>query len=112
FAWFRGSLGRNSARVLAENADVAERVLERVRADGPLSSLDFERERGATKDWFGMPTNAVRAVLEAYAVTGALGLARRDGSRRYYDLIERLVPREQLVRDLALNDQLRYKLLS
>ena len=45
---------------------MAERVLERIRADGPLSALDFERERGPTTDWFGMPTNAVRAVLEAY----------------------------------------------
>ena len=71
---------------------MAERVLERIRADGPLSALDFERERGATTDWFGMPTNAVRAVLEAYAVTGVLGLARRDGNRRYYDLLERLLP--------------------
>ena len=61
--------------ILDENAEVAERVLERIRADGPLSALDFERERGATTDWFGMPTNTVRAVLEAYAVTGVLGLA-------------------------------------
>jgi hypothetical protein len=29
-----------------------------------------------------MATNTVRAVLEAYAVTGVLGLARRDGNRR------------------------------
>ena len=82
----------NAAAVLAENAEVAEHVLERIRADGPLSALDFERERGATVDWFGVPTNVVRAVLEAYAVTGVLGLARRDGNRRYYDLLERLLP--------------------
>ena len=35
-----------AAPSLAENAEVAERVLERIRADGPLSALDFERERG------------------------------------------------------------------
>ena len=51
-----------------------------------FSSLDFEREQAATTDWFGMPTNTVRAVLEAYAVTGVLGLARRDG-RRYAGVI-------------------------
>ena len=45
-------------------------MLERIRAEGPLSSRDFEREPGAMKDWFGMPENAVRAVLEAYTVTG------------------------------------------
>src|SRR5256886_5943190 len=112
FAWFRATLSRNAPRILAENAEVAERVLERIRAEGPLSALDFERERGATTDWFGMPTNAVRAVLEAYAVTGVLGLVRRDGSRRYYDLLERLLPADLLARDLPLKEQLRHKLLS
>jgi uncharacterized protein YcaQ len=57
------ALSRNSRRVLAENAEVAEQVLERIRAEGPLSALDFERKRGPTTDWFGAPTNVVRAVL-------------------------------------------------
>ena len=112
FPWFRGMLTRNSPRLLAENAEVAERVLERIRGEGPLSALDFERERGPTTDWFGMPTNTVRAVLEAYAVTGVLGLARRDGNRRYYDLLERLLPGNVLPRKLPLREQLRHKLLS
>lgn len=112
FAWFRGILSRRMPQLLADNADVAERVLERIRAEGPLSALDFERERGATTDWFGMPTNTVRAVLEAYAVTGVLGLVRRDGNRRYYDLLERLLPEDVLSRDLPLREQLRHKLLS
>jgi uncharacterized protein YcaQ len=112
FAWFRGTLSLNAPRTLAENGEVAARVLEQIRANGPLSALDFERERGKTTDWFGMPTNAVRAVLEAYAVTGLLGLARRDGNRRYYDLLERLLPADVLARKLPLEDQLRYKLLS
>jgi hypothetical protein len=103
---------RNASRVLAENADVAGRVLERIRAEGPLSSLDFESERGATTDWFGVPTNTVRAVLEAYAVTGVTGLARRDGNRRYYDVVERLLPADVLAREIPLEEQLRHKLLS
>jgi uncharacterized protein len=112
FPWFRATSSRNAPRVLAENAEVAERVLERIRADGPLSALDFERTRGATADWFGMPTNAVRAVLEAYTLTGVLGLARRDGNRRYYDLLERLLPADLLAHDIPPTEQLRHKLLS
>jgi uncharacterized protein len=112
YPWFRGTLSRSSRQLLAENAEAAERVLERIRADGPLSSLDFERERGATTDWFGMPTNTVRAVLEALAVTGVLGLARREGNRRYYDVIERLLPAEVLAHELPLREQMRHKLLS
>ena len=109
--WFRVS-SRSAPRILAENADVAGRVLERISAEGPLSSLDFETERGATTDWFGVPTNTVRAVLEAYAVTGVLGLARRDGNRRYYDVVERLLPADVLARKIPLKEQLRHKLLS
>lgn len=112
YAYFRATLSRNSPRILADNAEVAERVLERIRADGPLSALHFAGERGTTTDWFGMPTNAVRAVLEAYAVTGVLGLARREGNRRYYDVLERLLPAELLARSIPLREQLRHKLLS
>jgi uncharacterized protein YcaQ len=116
FPWFRHVMGRKGPRfhagVLAENAAVAERVLERLRAEGPLSSFDFERETGPTKDWFGMPENAVRAVLEAYTVTGEIGLARRDGNRRYYDLLERLLPAEVLAHEVPERKQLLHKLLS
>jgi uncharacterized protein YcaQ len=59
-----------------------------------------------------MPTNAVRAVLEAYAVTGVLGLARRDGNRRYYHPIERPLPADVIAPDVPLREQLRHKLLS
>ena len=106
------SPGPPGAEVLADNADVATRVLEQIRAEGPLSSLDFERETGPTKDWFGSPMNAVRAVLEAYATTGVLGTARRDGSHRYYDVLERLLPAETLAHDLPLREQLRHKMLA
>jgi hypothetical protein len=112
YPWFRGTLSRNAPRVLSENADVAERVLERIRAEGPMSSLDFESERGATIDWFGVRTNVVRAVLEAYNVTGVLGLARRAGNRRYYDVIERLLPADVLAHEIPLREQFRHKLLS
>jgi len=112
FPWFRGTLSRSAPRLLAENAEVAKRVLERIRVDGPLSALDFERAQGAATDWFGVPTNTVRAVLEAYALTGVLGLARRDGNRRYYDLLERLLPADLLARSVPLREQLRHKLLS
>jgi uncharacterized protein YcaQ len=116
FPWFRHAMGRKGPRfhnqALAENAAVAERVLERIRTDGPLSSADFERERGPTKDWFGLPENAVRAVLEAYTVTGAIGLARREGNLRYYDLLERLLPAELLAETVPEREQLLHKLLS
>jgi uncharacterized protein YcaQ len=51
-------------------------------------------------------------VLEAYTAAGVVGLARRDGNRRYYELLERLLPRELLERNVPLHEQLRHKLLS
>jgi uncharacterized protein len=112
FPWFRARLSPRWAQVLDEHAEVAERVLERIRAEGPLSVHDFERTQGPITDWFGMPTNTVRAVLEAFTLTGVLGLARRDGNRRYYDLLERLLPAEVLARDIPILEQFRDRMLS
>jgi hypothetical protein len=116
FPWFRHVMGRKGPRfhkaALTDNAAVAEKVLERIRADGPLSSASFEREPGQTKNWFGLPENAVRSVLEAYTVTGAIGLARRDGNVRYYDILERLLPAEILEQEVPERDQQLHKLLS
>jgi uncharacterized protein YcaQ len=116
FPWFRHAMGRKGPRfhnaALADNAAVADAVLERIRAEGPLSSRDFERQAGRTEDWFGLPENAVRSVLEAYTVTSVIGLARRDGNVRYYDLLERLLPAEVLAREVPEREQVRHKLLS
>ena len=36
----------------------------------------------------------------------------RDGNRRYYDLLERLLPADVLARDVTLTEQIRHKLVS
>jgi uncharacterized protein YcaQ len=110
--WYRVSWTQtvNAQRILAENAELAERVLERIRAEGPLTSLDFER--GPTVDWWLGPSSVVRLVLESYAATGVLSLARRAGNRRYYDLTERLFPAALLAREVPRGEQLRHKMLS
>jgi hypothetical protein len=116
FPWYRYGIGRKGRRfhaaILAENAAVAERVLGRIRAEGPLSTLDLEPAPGAAKDWFGMPENAVRGVLESLVVMGEIGLARREGNLRYYDMVERLLPAEVLAREVPVQDQLRHRLRS
>jgi uncharacterized protein YcaQ len=112
FPWFRGAAGRRPQRVLDENADVAGRVLARLRADGPLTTGDFEIVRGKETDWFGMPANVVREVLDALVLTGVVGLARREGNRRYYDVIERLLPADVLAREPPLHERLLHRMLS
>jgi uncharacterized protein len=102
-----------AARVLGANAELAEQVLERIRAGGPLSVMDFERAPKVDSMWGSeWPTNAVRAVLDAHFATGTLGIARREGNRRYYDVAGRLFPKKVLARDEPLRAQLKHKQLS
>jgi uncharacterized protein YcaQ len=110
---YRTSPRSKAPQLLADNEEAAEQVLERICAEGPLSVLDFERGPGADPWGWGFgSTTVVRAVLEAYAVTGVLGLARREGNRRYYDLMERLFPRKLLASEVPLRDQIKHRLLS
>ena len=105
----------SARRILDEHAEVAERVLERIRAEGPLSVMDFERGAKVESMWgpeWG-PSSSVRSVLEALTVTGVLGIARRGANdRRYYDLVDRLFPADLLARAVSLRDQLKHKQLS
>jgi uncharacterized protein len=93
-----------------EHAALVEELLQRIRESGPMSSTDVEPR--AAIDWYWRPTNQVRAILEALGEAGILGLARRDGNRRIYDLAERLFPAEILDRRVPVRDQFRHKLLS
>ncbi len=101
---------RHDGGAFDEHAPLVEELLERIRRDGPLSSTDLESR--AAIDWYWRPTNPVRAILEALAEAGILGLRRRIGNRREYDLVERLFPAEVLAEHLPERDQLRHKLLS
>jgi len=97
--------------ILREQADVAQAILRRLSTDAPLSTAAFS-EHGHAVDWWWAPTRASRAVMEALFVTGRIGIARRDGNRRYYDLIERLVPADLLARRESEEEALPHRLLS
>ncbi|MEJ7697356.1 MAG: crosslink repair DNA glycosylase YcaQ family protein [Candidatus Limnocylindrales bacterium] len=81
---------RHDVGAFDEHAPLVEELLGRIRANGPLAGGDVGPR--AAIDWYWRPTNQVRAILEALAEAGILGLARRDGNRRVYDLAERLFP--------------------
>jgi len=104
---FRSGFG---SETFDEHAPLVEELLERIRTDGPLSAGDLEPR--AAIDWYWRPTNQVRAILEALAEAGILGLRRRDGNRRVYDLVERLFPAELLEQHPPVDEQLRHKMLS
>lgn len=108
-SWDR-SRAREEGSTLAEHADLVAELLERITRDGPLSATDIEPR--AAIDWWWRPTNQVRAILEALAISGILALVRRDGNRRVYDLTERLFPPALLAERPDEAEQLRHKLLS
>jgi uncharacterized protein len=112
--WHRVSWDRSRKRheggAFDEHAPLVEELLERIHTSGPLSSTDIEPRESI--DWYWRPTNQVRAILEALGEAGILGLARRDGNRRVYDLAERLFPAEVLAHRPTVRDQFRHKLLS
>jgi uncharacterized protein len=113
--YYRWSWDRNAdaygAGILQREGAVADAILGRIRDEGPLSTAAFA-EHGHSVDWWWAPTRASRAVLEALFVTGRVGIARRDGNRRYYDLIERLVPAQLLEQRASEEDAMRHRLLS
>jgi hypothetical protein len=112
--WYRVTWDSNLAEHLGGAFDahspLVEELLERIRRDGPMSSTDIEPR--AAIDWYWRPTNQVRAILEALCEAGMLGLVRRDGNRRVYDLAERLFPADLLAHREPEREQRRHKLLS
>jgi len=113
--WYRLTWDRNADELgkstFVEHRDLVDEMLDRIRRAGPMSSTDVEPR--ASIDWYWRPTNQVRAVLEALAQAGVLGLARRDGNRRVYDLAERLFPPDVLAdRSRTVREQLGHRLFS
>ncbi len=99
------------AGILREHADAVADILATIEARGPLTTADFAHHSRSV-DWWWAPTRASRAILEALFVSGRVGIARREGNRRFYDLIERIVPAEIL--DRTETDELaaKHRLLS
>jgi uncharacterized protein YcaQ len=108
--WHR-NLATHDDGILKDQANVAKAILKRLKTDAPLSTAAFSEHNHAV-DWWWAPTRASRAVMEALFVTGRIGISRRDGNRRYYDLMERLVPPELLKLRESEEDALTHRLLS
>lgn len=110
-AWERAET-RYRATILAKSAKAVGAILARLRAEGPLSTAALSAGYSAPVDWHWAPTAEGRAVLEALFESGLVGISRRDGSRRTYDLIERLFPEALLAARVTSAEAMRHRLLS
>jgi uncharacterized protein len=90
-AWARRDHGDPSNPPMA----IADAVKDALRARGPLCSADLEHKE-AIDWWWGVQTRLGRAALEILYGMGEVGVHHRVNTRRYFDLIERLLPAELL----------------
>lgn len=82
-------------------------VLQEVAERGPLSSLDLDHKDAV--DWAWGPTRAGRAALEMLFLAGEVLVSHRVGTRRYFDLSERLLPEEVLKAEASYSDKESYQ---
>jgi uncharacterized protein len=112
--WTRGA--KHYAEFLTEHAGLADRIRSHIREAGPVSTAAFRDVDTRIQWWWDndetTSTKAARAVMEALFWAGELGISRRDGSRRYYDLIDRMVPADLLARHAPEHEQVRHRLIS
>jgi len=83
--WWMERIGPDPERSIAH-------VRERIAAEGPLMTRDFEDERpaGAETAWWGWKPQ--KAALEYLWRTGELAIAGRVNFHKVYDLAERVLP--------------------
>jgi len=77
------------AHWFAKNKRIMKYVLDRIRAEGPLQSKDFEtdRKRGSWFDW-----KPAKIALEQLFMEGTLMVSERKGFQKVYDITERVIP--------------------
>jgi uncharacterized protein YcaQ len=79
-----------SATWMRERAAEVAKLLEHVRAKGPVRSSDFERSDGKGGGWWEWKPE--KRTLEVLFTAGELMIARRHNFQRIYDLAERVHP--------------------
>ena len=93
FAFRRRALRARGIRWHRSHAETCDKVLARLRAEGPLTAtqLGGAKAGGPWWDW-----SDVKIAVEWLLDTGDVICARRTGWRRVYDLPERVLPSELL----------------
>lgn len=113
-AWSRSA--SSYGEFLEQHKGLADRIRDHIRESGPVSTASFRDVKDRIQWWWdndaSTSTTAARAVMEALFVVGDLGISRREGNRRFYDLIERLVPARLLETHAPEEQQRRHRLLS
>ena len=88
--------------VLTANQALAGSLLDRIRINGPLRSVDLEGRRG--NGWWN--AKLAKRVLEALWSAGEIAVRERRSFQRCFDLTERVIPEANLADTLSDEDAL------
>ena len=72
------------------NKKLINLILDRIRAEGPLSSREFEGKRSGASGWWNH--KPAKAALEFLFHSGDLMVSARKNFAKFYDLTERVLP--------------------
>lgn len=78
-----------SARIVKDVLEAGELLKKHIYEKGAICSSDVESKQKV--DWSWAPTSVNRAALEALFFRGDLGIHHKKNTKRYYDLIEKIV---------------------
>ena len=93
FAFRRRALRARGIRWHQSHQETCEKVLARLRAEGPLTATQLGGAKGGGPWW---DWSDVKIAVEWLLDTGDVICARRTGWRRVYDLPDRVLPSELL----------------
>jgi uncharacterized protein YcaQ len=99
-------------RLLKKHGDVAGAILRKLAREGPLPGSAFVERNGSRLHWGWGQITVARALLYGLFRTGQIGISRRVGNIRVYDVMERLFPSELLQARLPDEEVRRHQLLS
>lgn len=95
FSHFRARMREKHGHPENPPMEIASQVINILRERGPLSSIDIKSSASIEWSW-GVQTRLPRAALELLYFMGDVGVHHRVGTRRVFDVIERLLPSELL----------------
>jgi len=87
----RRTSDRYSGALDTDQKKMARKIIDRIRAEGPLSSADFQNSGSSQTGW-GTTGTLAKTTLDKLFFHGRLLITRRDSFRRVFDLPERILP--------------------
>ncbi len=93
--------------LVGEHPEVAKKLRQRIRDEGPLRSIDMEGE--GSRGWWDL--KIAKKVATALWSSGELAIRERTNFQRSFDLAERVIPAQILQRPLSREESLEVLLL-